>query len=140
MKASAAYCSIWLTPGREKTWYDDIKTVHIGSNHAPKTGFYFTTVRGRAHPPPLTSCALLPKSQHQHTTIPSQPKTVDAKAQQYYYDLGLQHYSEENYGEAKKAFHRVIENGPKTALGMKAHENIKKIERILKTLAEIESK
>jgi outer membrane protein assembly factor BamD (BamD/ComL family) len=90
--------------------------------------------------PPLTSCALLPKSQHQHTTIPSQPKTVDAKAQQYYYDLGLQHYSEENYGEAKKAFHRVIENGPKTALGMKAHENIKKIERILKTLAEIESK
>jgi outer membrane protein assembly factor BamD (BamD/ComL family) len=90
--------------------------------------------------PPLTSCALLPKSQHQHTTIPSQPTTVDAKAQQYYYDLGLQHYSEENYGEAKKAFHRVIENGPKTALGMKAHENIKKIERILKTLAEIESK
>jgi TolA-binding protein len=89
---------------------------------------------------PLASCALLPKAQHQHSTTPSQPKTVDAKAQQYYYDLGLRNYAEENYGEAKKAFHRVIENGPKTALGLKANENLKKIERILKTLAEIEAK
>ena len=86
----------------------------------------------------LSSCALLPKA-HQNAAT-SQPKAVDAKAQQHYYDLGLQHYSEENYGEAKKAFQRVIENGPKTALGIKAHENIKKIERILKTLSEIESK
>lgn len=89
---------------------------------------------------PLASCSLLPKTQHQHSTTPSQPKTVDAKAQQYYYDLGLRNYAEENYGEAKKAFRRVIENGPKTALGLKANENLKKIERILKTLAEIEAK
>ena len=90
--------------------------------------------------PSITSCALLPRAHQQHPAVHPQPKVVDAKAQQYYYDLGLQNYSEENYGEANKAFHRVIENGPKTALGLKAHENIKKIERILKTLAEIKAK
>jgi len=65
---------------------------------------------------------------------------VDARAQQQYYDLGLQQYTKENYGEAKEAFEQVIELGPNTALGQKAHENLKKIQRILKTLEEIESK
>lgn len=69
-----------------------------------------------------------------------QSKHVDAKAQQQYYDLGLQQYSNENYGEAKKTFQQVIEYGPNTVLGLKARENLKKIERILKTLEEIESK
>jgi TolA-binding protein len=65
---------------------------------------------------------------------------VDAKAQQQYYDLGLQQYTKENYGEAEEAFEQVIELGPNTALGQKAQENLKKIQRILKTLEEIESK
>lgn len=69
-----------------------------------------------------------------------QMKPVDGKAQQRYYDLGLQYYSKENYGDAKKAFQQVIENGPKTALGLKAQENLKKIQQILKTLEELESK
>ena len=56
-----------------------------------------------------------------------QAKPVDAKAQQQYYDLGLQQYSKENYGEAKEAFQQVIELGPNTALGLKAQENLKKI-------------
>ncbi len=88
----------------------------------------------------IMSCALLPKAHQQHPAVASQPKAVDPKTQQHYYDLGLKHYSDENYGEAKKAFRRVLEYGPKTALGLKAQENIKKIERILKTLAEIEAK
>jgi outer membrane protein assembly factor BamD (BamD/ComL family) len=65
---------------------------------------------------------------------------VDARAQQQYYDLGLQQYTKENYGEAKEAFEQVIELGPSTALGQKAQENLKKIQRILKTLEEIESR
>jgi TolA-binding protein len=69
-----------------------------------------------------------------------QPKPVDTKAQQQYYNLGLQQYSGENYGEAKETFQRVIEYGPNTPLGIKAQENLKKIERILQTLEEIESK
>jgi len=69
-----------------------------------------------------------------------QSKPVDVKTQQRYYDLGLQQYSSENYGEAKEAFQQVIEYGPNTVLGMKAQENLKKIERILKTLEEIEAK
>jgi len=67
-------------------------------------------------------------------------KHVDARAQQQYYDLGLQQYTKENYGEAKEAFEQVVELGPNTALGQKAQENLKKIQRILKTLEEIESK
>lgn len=68
-----------------------------------------------------------------------QSKPVDAEAQQRHYNMGLQHYSNENYGEARKAFQEVVELGPNTALGMKARENIKKIQQILKTLKEIES-
>jgi TolA-binding protein len=67
-------------------------------------------------------------------------KQVDAKAQQRHYDLGLQHYTKENYGEAKESFEQVVDLGPNTALGQKAQENLKKIQRILKTLEEIESK
>ena len=69
-----------------------------------------------------------------------QPKPVDVKAQQQYYDLGLQQYSKENYREAKKSFQMVVEHGPKSALGIKAQENLRKIQQILKTLEEIESK
>ena len=76
-------------------------------------------------PPP----AKAPRQQH-----------VDVKAQQKYYDLGLQQYTKENYGEAKESFEKTIELGPNTALGQKAQENLKKIQRILKTLEEIESK
>jgi TolA-binding protein len=65
---------------------------------------------------------------------------VDTKAQQQYYDQGLQHYSNDNFGEAKKAFLRVVEIGPNTVLGQKAQENLKKIEQILKTLEAIETK
>ena len=75
---------------------------------------------------------------------PPPPKTitrphVDEKAQQRYYDRGLEQYSKENYGDAKAAFEQVLDLGPHTALGIKAQENLRKIERILKTLEEIES-
>ena len=69
-----------------------------------------------------------------------QAKPVDAKTQQRHYDLGLQQYSDENFGKAKESFQQVIEYGPNTVLGLKAQENLKKIERILKTLEEIKAK
>jgi TolA-binding protein len=65
---------------------------------------------------------------------------VDPKAQQQYYDRGLQYYSQEHYRQAKESFQQVVELGPNTALGVKAQENLKKIDRILRTLEEIESK
>ncbi len=71
---------------------------------------------------------------------PQQPKPADVKSQQHYYDLGLQYYSKENYKEAKKAFQVVVDLGPRTSLGIKSQENLKKIQQILKTLEEIESK
>jgi tetratricopeptide (TPR) repeat protein len=90
----------------------------------------------------VAGCASAPQAPppHPKPIVRPQPKPVDAKAQQKYYDLGLQNYSKENYKEAKEAFQQVIELGPNTVLGLKAQENLKKIEQILKTLEEIESK
>ncbi len=65
---------------------------------------------------------------------------VDPKAQQQHYDQGLQYYSQEHYRQAKESFQQVVELGPNTPLGVKAQENLRKIDRILKTLEEIESK
>lgn len=85
----------------------------------------------------LAGCAMFQKTPPAKTP---RPQHVDSRAQQQYYDLGLQQYTKENYGEAKEAFEQAVELGPNTALGQKAQENLKKIQRILKTLQEIESK
>ena len=82
----------------------------------------------------LAGCATGPKS----FPFKSSSRQQDAKTQKRHYDQGLQLYSKDNYGEAKKAFQQVVDLGPNTALGLKAQENLKKIERILKTLEEIE--
>ena len=90
----------------------------------------------------LTGCAtwtkIFPPSHQQKPAARQQH--VDAKAQQRYYDQGLQQYSKDNYGEAKAAFQQVVDLGPNTTLGLKAQENLRKIEQILKTLEEIEAK
>jgi TolA-binding protein len=91
----------------------------------------------------VTTGCVTPKKVRHTPRSPSarpQPKPVDAKAQQYYYDRGLQQYSKENYDEAEEAFEQAVENGPNTPLGQKAKENLKKVQQILKTLEEIESK
>jgi TolA-binding protein len=88
----------------------------------------------------LSGCAGLRKSSPPKPVARPQAKQADAKAQQHYYDLGLQQYSKENYGKAKEAFLQAVEFGPNTALGMKAQENLKKIQKILKTLEELDSK
>lgn len=67
-----------------------------------------------------------------------QPKPPNPEAQQHYYNLGLKHYANENYKEAKKAFQQAVDNGADTNLGVKARENLKKIEQIMKTLKEME--
>lgn len=85
-------------------------------------------------------CLLKPKRHTAPSGSRQQPKTVDARAQQRSYDIGLQHYSKEEYTAAREAFVRVIDLGPSTPLAGKAQENIRKIDRILKTLEEIESK
>ncbi len=82
---------------------------------------------GKASPPPKPA-------------VRPQARPVDAKAQQHYYDVGLQQYSKENYGKAKEAFQQAVEFGPNTELGVKAQENLKKIQQILKTLEELELK
>ena len=84
----------------------------------------------------MAGCATWPKS------FPFKPssrqQSVDAKAQKRHYDQGLQQYSKDNYGEAKNSFQQVVDLGPNTPLGLKAQENLKKLEQILKTLEEIE--
>ena len=65
---------------------------------------------------------------------------VDVKAQEIYYDQGLKHYSREEYRAAQEDFQKVVENGPTTTLGLKAQENLKKLQQILKTIENIQSK
>ncbi len=88
----------------------------------------------------LSGCAGLRKAPPPKATARSQSKPVDAKAQQHYYDAGLQQYSTENYEKARDAFQQAVELGPNTELGEKAQKNLKKIQRILKTLEELDSK
>jgi len=89
----------------------------------------------------IAGCSIVHTPYSQQKPAPrAQPKAPDPKAQQYYYDLGLQRYSEENYAKAEQAFQQAVENGPATTLGIKAQENLKKIQQILKTLEEMESK
>lgn len=94
----------------------------------------------------ILSVAACATSQQKGTRLPPQkevvrpqPKPVDAKAQQQFYDQGLQLYSRENYSEAKKAFQQAVQSGPNTSLGLKAQENIRKIDQVLRTLRELES-
>jgi len=84
-----------------------------------------------------TGPKIVPLSSQKTSTHLQHP---DPKAQQQHYDEGLQQYSKDNYGEAKEAFQQVVDLGPNTELGLKAKENLKKIDQILKTLDEIESK
>jgi len=86
----------------------------------------------------VAGCTLWSKAPPPQKTI-TRPH-VDDKAQQQYYNQGLEQYSKEHYGDAKAAFEHVVELAPNTALGIKAQENLRKIERILKTLEEIESR
>jgi len=88
----------------------------------------------------LSGCAGLRKAPPPKSAARSQARPVDAKAQKHYYDLGLQQYSKENYGKAKESFQQAVDFGPNTALGVKAQENLKKIQQILKTLEEFDSK
>ena len=94
--------------------------------------------------PVLFGCATTRKTPSPSHSRPAsrqqQAKPENVKAQQQYYDRGLRHYSEENYDQAKDAFEKVVELGPKTNLGLKAQENLKKIEQIQKSLEEIKTK
>jgi TolA-binding protein len=68
------------------------------------------------------------------------PRAVDSQAQQKAYDLGLNHYTSEEYEEAKKAWKEVIRLGPNTPLADRARENILKTDQILGTLYKLENK
>lgn len=72
--------------------------------------------------------------------VKSQPKPVDAEAQQRFYDQGLRYYTEEKFAEAKKAWQTVLQLGPSTALADKARIYLQKTEQSLKTLQEYEKK
>lgn len=75
------------------------------------------------------------------TARPPKTRAVDPLVQQQqYYDRGVQEYSREKYQEAQTLFQRVVDLNPDTELGLKARENLKKTQQILKTLDKIKSK
>jgi TolA-binding protein len=80
------------------------------------------------------------KTPHTPQTPQKPPEVVDMAAIQESYNQGLQFYADEQYAEAKKAWQRVIQMGPKTSQAAKARAYLKKVNRMLKTLKEIEKK
>ena len=89
------------------------------------------------------ACQTVPEPYPPSRTVPAarQPsQAVDTKAQQLHYDKGIQAYSNENFEEAKVEFQRVVDLGAGSALGLKAQENLKKVNQILRSVEEIKSK
>lgn len=62
----------------------------------------------------------------------------DPKAQQQAYDRGLKLFSRENYQAAQKAWKQAVRMNPKSAVGKKSSQNLRKVEQILQSLREIE--
>jgi outer membrane protein assembly factor BamD (BamD/ComL family) len=75
-----------------------------------------------------------------HKAPSTTPEAVDIAVLQDYYNQGLQFYADEQYGKAKKVWMKVIRLGPDTLVAAKARVYVKKVNRILKTLNEIEKK
>jgi TolA-binding protein len=88
----------------------------------------------------LSICFLFTACPRKTPQKPPAPEVVDMAAIQDYYNQGLQFYADEQYVEAKKAWQEVIKLGPKTDLAVKARAYVKKVNRVLKTLKEIEKK
>lgn len=65
---------------------------------------------------------------------------ADPEAQKRAYGRAMKLFTEESYSEAKQAFTEVVRLGPDTELGQKARANLKKVEQMLQSLREIESK
>lgn len=91
----------------------------------------------------LLVAAMLTACVHKNTPEPTEPKPpteVNMELAQDYYDQGLQFYADEQYAKAKNAWLRVIKIAPDTRLAGRARAYIKKVDRILKTLKELEKK
>lgn len=91
----------------------------------------------------VVACQSVPKPYPPSKTVPKTPppsQPVDIKAQQLHFDRGIQAYSKEKFEEAKAEFQNVIGLGASSALGLKAQENLKKVNQILKSVEEIKSK
>ena len=70
---------------------------------------------------------------------PKKPvRKTDPKAQERAYNRGLRLFSQEKYQEAQAAWKQAVKQGPATPLGKKSKENLRKVEKILESLREIE--
>jgi outer membrane protein assembly factor BamD (BamD/ComL family) len=78
---------------------------------------------------------------HRRTQEQPQPEpVVDMAVVQNYYNQGLQFYADEKYHEAKHAWQQVIKMAPNTQLAGKSRLYVKKVNRMLQTLQDIEKK
>lgn len=75
-----------------------------------------------------------------HKSPSPSPEPADSAVLQEYYNQGLQFYADEQYVKARNVWMKVIKLGPDTAVAAKARVYVKKVNRILKTLKEIEKK
>lgn len=71
---------------------------------------------------------------------PARSNANFAAAQKRAYDLGVGHFAEERYAEARKSWQETVRLGPSTIWGQKAGENLRKVDAILSSLNELEKK
>lgn len=67
------------------------------------------------------------------------PPLVDAAAQEAAYERGVGFFGRDKYLEAREAWRDAVRLGPETALARKAREHLRKLERMLATLQEIQN-
>jgi len=88
----------------------------------------------------LTLVCLSSACVHKAATPKTPEPVVDIASAQEFYNLGLQYYADENYLEAKRAWLQVVRLAPNTLIASKSRDYLKKVDRILRTLKEIEQR
>jgi hypothetical protein len=84
--------------------------------------------------------ACIPTKNKKSSKTPLKAAPVTAVAQKRSYDAGVGHFAEERYAEAKKSWQETVRLGASTQLGLKAKDNIQKVDAILSSLKELEKK
>src|SRR4051812_28435326 len=87
----------------------------------------------------FAGCSHAPERSPAAPTAPPPPLVVDAAAQKAAYERGVGFFGREKYVEARAAWRDAVRLGPEPALAAKAREHLRKLERMLATLQEIQN-
>src|SRR5687767_13942381 len=79
-------------------------------------------------------CAPAPRKPAPAAVPPAAAAPVDEAAQRSDYERGLRFFGREQYVEARAAWREAVRRGPRTPVGRKAQEHLRKLDQMLTTL------